>query len=111
MARRKIAGFIGTRSVERLQKDITYSLNVSDGGQSPESAAIQSEYRDIAAKMLRALPKRDREVLIRFYVNEERPEQIETDMGLTLTQFRLIKSRAKARFSRLYQARMAKRPP
>jgi hypothetical protein len=44
---------------------------------------------------------RDREILQRFYVLEQPHEQIRADMGLSYNQFRLLKSRAKARFARL----------
>ena len=60
-------------------------------------------------RILKSLPQRDREILIRFYLHEQRPEQICEDMNLSETQFRLIKSRAKARFGELGKRRMSKR--
>jgi hypothetical protein len=48
-------------------------------------------------------------VLVRFYLEEQPAERICNDMKLTETQFRLIKSRAKARFGELGKARMAQR--
>jgi hypothetical protein len=47
--------------------------------------------------------------LTRFYLNEESAEEICDNMGLTDTQFRLIKSRAKARFGELGRRRLASR--
>ncbi len=44
---------------------------------------------------------RDREVLVRFYVQEQDAAEICRTMDLTETQFRLLKSRAKARLTRL----------
>jgi hypothetical protein len=44
---------------------------------------------------------RDREVLHRFYLLEQPPEQIQIEMGMTETQFRLTKQRAKSRFGEL----------
>jgi RNA polymerase sigma-70 factor, ECF subfamily len=38
---------------------------------------------------------------VRFYLNEEPQEQICREMALTETQFRLLKSRAKARFGEI----------
>jgi RNA polymerase sigma-70 factor, ECF subfamily len=58
-------------------------------------------------RILRSIGKRDREVLIRFYLEEQTPERICREMGLTETQFRLIKSRAKARFGELGKRRFA----
>jgi hypothetical protein len=47
------------------------------------------------------LPARQREILTRFYLNEETGEDICRDMGLTKTQFRLAKSRAKMRLTEM----------
>ena len=60
-------------------------------------------------RVLRSLPKRDREVLIRFYLQEQLPEQICQELGITETQFRLIKSRAKSRYGELGKRRFALR--
>ena len=43
----------------------------------------------------------DRQVLLRFYYQGQMPEQICRDLGLTDTQFRLRKSRAKKRFEEI----------
>ena len=56
---------------------------------------------DIARKVLSSVSRRDREILNRFYVQEQTQEQICADMGLSYNQFRLLKSRAKARFGEI----------
>ena len=76
---------------------------------TPEAAAIRRENVAIATRILMTLPKRDREVLIRFYAKEQGPEDIQRDLHLTETQYRLIKSRAKTRFAELVQSRLAGR--
>ncbi len=43
------------------------------------------------------------------YLREQKAEQICSELKLTQTQFRLIKSRAKARFGELGRARLAQR--
>jgi DNA-directed RNA polymerase specialized sigma24 family protein len=43
------------------------------------------------------MPPNQREILERFYLREESPEQICQKMSLTEIQFRLAKSRAKSR--------------
>jgi hypothetical protein len=60
-------------------------------------------------RVLKAVPKRDREVLVRFCLKEEDLSLIRREMELTETQFRLIKSRAKARFGELGRTRLATR--
>ena len=59
---------------------------------------IAEERRQLAVRTLAQLNPRAREVLIRFYLDEQPIEQICDEMALTSTQFRLLKSRAKAKF-------------
>ncbi len=57
-------------------------------------------------KVLRGISSRDREILTRFYLYEQTQEQICEEMSLTQTQFRLLKSRAKARFGEIGKRRL-----
>ena len=50
---------------------------------------------------MNGVSRRDREILHRFYVQEQSQEQICQEMSLSYNQFRLLKSRAKARFGEL----------
>jgi RNA polymerase sigma-70 factor (ECF subfamily) len=52
----------------------------------------------IVEQILAALPERDRQALVRFYVNGEPADLVCREAALTETEFRLLKSRAKARF-------------
>jgi DNA-directed RNA polymerase specialized sigma24 family protein len=56
---------------------------------------------------LSALSKRDRDILIRFYLKEQPQEQICREMSLSETQFRLLKSRAKAKFGEIGKKKLA----
>ena len=57
-----------------------------------------NEYADTTlAQRLSTMRQRERDVLVRFYLNEQPAADICRDMELTETQFRLLKSRAKAR--------------
>jgi hypothetical protein len=51
----------------------------------------------------------EREVLVRFYLRDESPQQICSDLGLTDRQFRNFKCRAKGRFAALCRASMRQR--
>jgi RNA polymerase sigma-70 factor, ECF subfamily len=51
--------------------------------------------------VLDRMTERDREILTRFYLYEQSQEQICEEMELSETQFRLLKSRAKARFGEI----------
>jgi DNA-directed RNA polymerase specialized sigma24 family protein len=64
----------------------------------------------IAWRVLKAMPLHQREMLIRFYLQEQRPEGIQEAFGITPTQFRTIKSRAKARFAHLCRKTMERKP-
>ena len=108
MARRKVIGHV--RCVVRRRNENSGTAVVVDSAPNPEQAALQAEKREIAAHLLRVLPERDREILIRYYVNGETPAQVQGAMHLTETQFRLVKSRAKARFGELGRNRIAARP-
>ena len=63
----------------------------------------------MADAVLRSISVRDREILTRFYLMEETQEEICEEMNLSDTQFRLLKSRAKARFGELGRKRLARR--
>jgi RNA polymerase sigma-70 factor, ECF subfamily len=108
VVRRQVASHID-RAVylRRNRVDVDFQESVSDQRPNPEREAIERENLGLAMRILKSIPKRDREVLTRFYLNEESAEEICRQMDLTGTQFRLIKSRAKARFGELGKRRLA----
>jgi len=61
-------------------------------------------------RIMSALRARDREILVRYYLREERPEKIQREMQLTETQFRLYKSRAIAKCLDLHRHSIRRRP-
>ena len=71
---------------------------------------IRRQRAEIMSAILRGISQRDREILTRFYLLEQPQEQICQEMSLTDTQFRLLKSRAKARFGTLGRRKLARRP-
>jgi RNA polymerase sigma factor (sigma-70 family) len=110
IVRRQVAAQIEENVINRgRQFDLDWGLAVHDGGSNPEQAAIRQENQQIAVKVLKSIAPRDREILIRFYLWEQPADQICSEMGLTDTQFRLLKSRAKARFGQLGKRKVTKR--
>jgi RNA polymerase sigma-70 factor, ECF subfamily len=110
IVRRQVAAQIEDNVLSRRQQfDLDWGLAVRDTGSNPEQAAIRQENHQIAARVLRSIAPRDREILIRFYLWEQTADQICTEMSLTDTQFRLLKSRAKARFGKLGKRKVTKR--
>lgn len=109
IVRRQIANFIEKNYTRRRDElDIDGSVKIADGHINPEETAIQTQNAEIMEEILRECSRRDREILTRFYLLEQTQEQICAEMGLSETQFRLLKSRAKQRFSDEGRRRMAK---
>jgi len=77
----------------------------------PGLNAIRKQNEDLLRQVLRSMSSRDREILTRFYLHEQTQEQICADLNLTDTQFRLLKSRAKARFGDLGRKLYGKESP
>jgi RNA polymerase sigma factor (sigma-70 family) len=108
--RRQVAAYIEDAvHARRNEVEIESGLNLTDRQISPERQVLEKQTQEVAMRILRSLPERDREVLARFYLEEQTPEQICAEMNLTETQFRLIKSRAKARYGELGKRRFAQR--
>jgi len=110
VVRRQVAAHIDKAvQARREQADLQCGSIVSDGRNNPEQDAISRQRQEIMTAVLRSLSRRDREILTRFYLRGESQEQICGEMGLTETQFRLLKSRAKARFGELGRRKLQKR--
>jgi DNA-directed RNA polymerase specialized sigma subunit len=52
----------------------------------------------IAARIMAELPHRDREVLSRFYLLRQTPQEIQESLGIDPNEFSRIKARAKRHF-------------
>lgn len=104
----RLAGFI--RTVSRRQAADAVRLlgrmrrgshavcdTMPDLRANPEEALWERQRLEQMRRALGSLGGRDREILSRFYVDEQPVGMICREMGLSLTQFRLLKSRAKAR--------------
>ena len=110
VVRRQISAHIQS-AIDRRQHyaDLELIAPLRDRRPTPEHALVERQKLDLALRMLNSIPKRDREVLTRFYLQEQTPDQICQELQLTATQFRLIKSRAKARFGALGQRSLVRR--
>ena len=82
---------------------------IPDTRPSPEATLARKEKSALADRVCAGMPFRDREMLMRFYVEEQPVQQICRELHLTETQFRLYKSRAKAALGRKLLAMMAAR--
>ncbi|MEK7406780.1 MAG: sigma-70 family RNA polymerase sigma factor [Acidobacteriota bacterium] len=106
-ARRQVAACI-ERAVQarKGRADFHRSLAVRDERSDQERDATTRQEVEIMKEVLCSISRRDREILTRFYLEEQTQEQICLEMNLTETQFRLLKSRAKMRFAELGRRRL-----
>lgn len=108
VVRRQVAAFIDTAVHTRRDfADLEVGGVVPDRGANPEEMVLREERSDLMLKVLRGISRRDREILTRFYLYEQPQAQICAEMELTETQFRLLKSRAKTRFTELGRKRIS----
>jgi len=109
VVRRQVAGYIDRAIQSRKERvDLEQGVHVRDVRLDPEEEAMKRQMEKIAERVLRGVSDRDREILTRFYLKEQSQEEICREMGLTETQFRLLKSRAKARFGALGKKKLLK---
>lgn len=102
VVRHLIATHIGRKAETRSRYvGLECAVGANDGRSNPEEQVVAREKAQIMSEVLLGLSSRDREVLTRFYLLEQTKQEICLEMGLSENQFRLLKSRAKARFAKL----------
>ena len=108
VVRRQVAAYIENAvHTRREQADLESGVAVADKTQNPEQEAINKQRAELMKSALASLSQRDRDILVRFYLKEQSQEQICEEMSLTETQFRLLKSRAKAKFGEIGKKKLA----
>lgn len=108
VVRRQVAAYIENAvHTRREQADLETGVSVADRKENPEQEAIIRQKAALMKSALSALSQRDRDILVRFYLQEQPQEQICQEMELTETQFRLLKSRAKAKFGEIGRKKLA----
>ena len=99
IVRRQVAAYIDEAvHSRREQAELDTGHAIVDLKENPEEIAMARERAGLMKAVLASLSERDREVLERFYLKEQPQDEICEQMHLSETQFRLLKSRAKARF-------------
>jgi len=83
--------------VRETSIDLNSAGDLKNRGPTPEEKVASEEKVALMKRALRSMSHRDFEVLTRFYLHEQPAEGIRKDMGLTGTQFDLLKTRAKAK--------------
>jgi RNA polymerase sigma-70 factor, ECF subfamily len=110
VVRRQVAAYIDTMVHCRKEElDIELGGRVPDRRHNPEQNMVSRQKIELMKSVLHELCERDREILTRFYLHQQTQEHICDDMDLSDTQFRLLKSRAKARFGELGKKKLQQR--
>ena len=100
VVRRQVAAHIDeVVHSRRDEANLDVGVQVPDRRHNPEQSADFREKVELMRGVLMCLSERDREILTRFYLDEQSQEQICREMGLTTSEFRAIKSQAKDHFS------------
>ena len=107
VVRRQVAGHIQiARQQRRNSNELDFGNTLPDNRANPEKRVIRRQYSDVAYRILSSMRQPEREILMRFYLQEQPAADICREMQLTETQFRLLKSRAKARLGKLCRSRL-----
>jgi RNA polymerase sigma factor (sigma-70 family) len=80
----------------------------SDAGKTPEEYADAQKTGTLLRAALQKLADHEREILKRFYLDDEEPRHIRESMGLSETQFRLLKSRSLRKLKKFLGPRTTK---
>ena len=111
VVRRQVAAYIDEAVHSRRDElNLDLGVRVADRRNNPEQSAAFRQKVDLMLDVLNDLSERDREILTRFYLDEQSQETICREMILTETQFRLLKSRAKARFGEIGKRKLSQKP-
>jgi RNA polymerase sigma factor (sigma-70 family) len=110
IVRRRTCEEIGER-VEARRRLVSFqeALAVSSRRPDPEEEFRQKERQALLQRLLLGLPGRSREIIVRSYLYEQSQTQICREMELTPTQYRLLKSRSKARLEENSRALVERR--
>jgi RNA polymerase sigma-70 factor (ECF subfamily) len=111
VVRRQVAAYIDDAVHSRRDElNLDLGIRVADRRNNPEQSAAFRQKVELMLEVLSALSERDREILTRFYLDEQSQESICREMVLSETQFRLLKSRAKARFGEIGKRKLQQKP-
>ena len=117
---RTFPSYVRTIIKRQCRKQFRTAVNVSSGelvtGDFPSNVkkhvGFEAQERTaFFAEVLRSMRPDSREILIRFYLLEQSHTQICAEMGLTETEFRLLKVRAKVQFAERGRKGLALRKP
>ena len=110
IARGMVPWHIGESIRGRQNRDVRNVWLTCDASESPEQRVLRLARVAIARQVLAEVAPRNREMLIRFYLDRESEEEIKAALGMGNDQFRLAKTWAKVRYGELLQQSMNRAP-
>jgi RNA polymerase sigma-70 factor, ECF subfamily len=91
------------RTKKNFQEAIGDAEQIPDPAPSQLDEVLKQEKAEVVRQLINELKKkRDRDLLLRYYIAEEDKDKICADLGLTRAQFNNVIFRATARFKELY---------
>ena len=110
VVRLRILDYIEKAVKERLSESLSEAGNLPcESTITAEEIAIQQDNDKLVGSVLNLQKPLDRDILERFYFAGQKESQITRELHLTSTQFRLRKSRAKARFGEMGKRMLRRR--
>lgn len=86
------------------ERSINDALDPPDDRLGQLGTMLREEKIALVRRLVSELPRpRDREVLLRFYVQEEDKQRIQSDLGLTSTELNMVLFRARRRCQALFE--------
>jgi RNA polymerase sigma-70 factor (ECF subfamily) len=94
------------RDLEEVGADAVVSHDATD----QLTSLLRAEKAALVRQVIGEMPlERDRQVLFRFYIGEEEKERICADLGLTGPELNVVLFRARQRYRKLFEERLAGR--
>jgi RNA polymerase sigma-70 factor (ECF subfamily) len=98
------------RDPQNREIGIDEGVNLNDMSPNQHDHLLREEITMITRQTINSLKSaRDREVLYRYYIEEDDKEQICSDLGLSNSRFNVVLCRAKKQFEKLYRKTITKR--
>jgi DNA-directed RNA polymerase specialized sigma24 family protein len=111
VAQRQVAGYINEVARQRCPEGEAGGAGpcMGDRKANLEWKAWEYQRAELVKSVLLRLSDRDQEILRRLYQMGQTDEQIQAEMSLTETQFRVLKPRAKQHFGKHWKKRSCKK--
>jgi RNA polymerase sigma-70 factor, ECF subfamily len=110
VARNLVIDYFRHAGRQKSLMEIEEAMLLPHPAPDPLKELMQKEKADLVWQILKEMPnERDSLVLFRFYIKEDKKEQICADLGVTSIHLNLVLHRARERYRELYELAMRSR--